>query len=92
MQIFTVRTVRESVNAMWQYGIVTYTITRFTVRDVHLGDKNMEEFNWTVENVNYINSLFNKPLLVIVNSKVMLASEDAETRLREKAIEKGYVA
>ena len=48
----------------------------------------MEEFNWTVENVNYINSLFNKPLLVIVDGKVMLASEDAETRLREKQLKK----
>lgn len=48
----------------------------------------MEEFNWTVENVNYINSLFNEPLLVIVDGKVMLASEDAVNRLREKAIEK----
>jgi len=51
----------------------------------------MEEFNWTVENVNYINSLFNEPLLVIVDGKVMLASEDAVNRLREKAIEKGYL-
>ncbi len=51
----------------------------------------MEEFNWTVENVNYINSLFNKPLLVIVDGKVMLSSEDAVNRLREKAIEKGYL-
>lgn len=50
----------------------------------------MEEFHWTIENVNYINSLFNKPLLVIVDGKVMLASEDAETRLREKETEMGY--
>ena len=51
----------------------------------------MEEFNWTVENVNYINSLSNEPLLVIVYGKVMLASEDAGNILIEKAIEKGYL-
>lgn len=51
----------------------------------------MEDFKLSLEKLNYINSLFDEPLLIIENNKVRFATEDGQQRLREKAIEIGYV-
>jgi len=51
----------------------------------------MEDFKLSLEKLNYINSLFDEPLLIIENDKVRFATEDGKQRLREKAIVLGYV-
>lgn len=45
----------------------------------------------SLKDFNYINSLFDEPLLMIEDNKVRFATEDGKQRLREKAIELGYV-
>ena len=44
----------------------------------------------TVEDVNYINTYFNEPILDIVDGKVRFVSEEAQHKLKAKAIEEGY--
>ncbi|WP_260359669.1 hypothetical protein [Leuconostoc falkenbergense] len=50
----------------------------------------MKKLHLTVEGVAYINSLFNEPILDIVDGKVRFVSEEAEHKLEAKAIETGY--
>ena len=50
----------------------------------------MEDFKLSLEQVNYINSLFDEPIFIIENNKARLATEDAQQRLREKAEEVEY--
>ncbi|MBZ5977356.1 hypothetical protein KIJ11_07370 [Leuconostoc gelidum subsp. gelidum] len=50
----------------------------------------MEDFKLSLEKLNYLNSLFDEPLLIIENNEFRFATEDGKQRLREKAIELGY--
>ena len=52
-------------------------------------DKNTK-LHLTVENVAYINNLLNEPILDIVDGKVRFVSEEAQHKLKAKAIEVGY--
>ncbi len=49
-------------------------------------DKNTK-LHLTVENVNYINTYFNEPIIEISDGKVRFVSEEAQNKLKAKAIE-----
>ncbi|MFL2069869.1 hypothetical protein ACEN3L_06110 [Leuconostoc mesenteroides] len=54
-------------------------------------DKNKNtKLHLTVEDVAYINNLLNEPILDIVDGKVRFVSEEAQHKLKAKAIEVGY--
>ena len=52
-------------------------------------DKNTK-LHLTVEDVNYINTYFNEPILDIVDGKVRFVSEEAQNKMKIKAIEMGH--
>ena len=54
-------------------------------------DKNKNtKLHLTVDDVNYINTYFNEPILDIVNGKVRFVSEEAQNKMKTKAIEMGH--
>ena len=54
-------------------------------------DKNKNtKLHLTVEDVAYINNLLNEPILDIVDGKVRFVLEEAQHKLKAKAIEVGY--
>ncbi|OQJ70055.1 hypothetical protein BMS77_09985 [Leuconostoc pseudomesenteroides] len=52
-------------------------------------DKNTK-LHLTVENVNYINTYFNEPIIEISDGKVRFVSEEAQNKLKANAIEMGH--
>lgn len=52
-------------------------------------DKNTK-LHLTVEDVNYINTYFNEPIIEISDGKVRFVSEEAQNKLKTKAIEMGH--
>jgi len=52
-------------------------------------DKNTK-LHLTVEDVNYINTYFNEPIIEISDGKVRFVSKEAQNKLKAKAIEMGH--
>lgn len=50
----------------------------------------MTQLHLRVKDVDYINNLLNEPILTIVDGKVRFVSEEAQNKLKDKAIEVGY--